>query len=597
MSLNITALNFLEIKENLKNHMRDNPAFSDYDYEGSGLSFLFDTLAYNTHYNAVMASFMANEMFLDTAIKRESVVSHAKALGYHPRSSRAAKAYINIEIATVSLAIGQSAPDVFIIRRGTAFSTTIENTPYQFITTKDVSATRDGNGKYVFQNVEIAEGIFATYSWVVDDISSSYDKYVIPNPKVDTSLISMKVYEDASAISGESWSNSSTLFSINENSEVFFTQEGEGEKTEIYFGDGIVGKKPSVGNVVRVEYISTNGASGNGAKVFGVSTSILHNGSSDVIADRVSISLYTPNSYSMGGQAPESIEEIKYNATNHFAAQNRAVTSNDYASLIKANFPNIKAVKVWGGEDNIPPKFKTVCLCVVPTVGEYLTSYERTRLIEFIKEKSIMDIRADIVNPEYLYLNINTVVKFNPLKLSSGVDITAAVKNTIINFNEVNLQTLNAPFKHSRLVTAIDNSNIAVSNNVTDVIMYKTLVPNLGIPKTYLVNYLNALDPSEILSTEFTTSLTPKKVHIRSRGNKLLLGYLVEGNFVIVKDIGTVDRSLGILSINSLNIVSYEGNHIKVFAAPSGKNIEAVQFNVLKILPEDISITTQEYNK
>jgi hypothetical protein len=455
LPVKVTELDFELIKENLKTWMREQSNFTDFDYEASGLSFVLDVLSYNTHYNAILANFMANEMFLDTALKRGSVISHAKSLGYHPKSVHSARQNISIVINDLSLATGFTAPDNFIIRRGTAFITQIESGLYQFVTEKDYAAPKALDGSYTFSNIEIVEGIFNSFAYKVE--SSEYNvKYTLPVHSCDISTLKIFIHDNASALSSEQYNHTSTIFDLDSASNVFFTQETNDGLTEFYFGNGVIGKRPAVGNFIRAEYISSNGAAGNGAKSFAAASNISSNNIDEIRARTYTINIVDNTKPSNGGSNAESIDEIKYYASNHFTVQNRAVTKRDYEAIVRENFFNIDSIKVWGGEENVPPHYNAVFICVKPANTNYLTDYEKEQIREILRSKIIMNMKTIFSDPEYLNLIVDSTIYYSPSKVQSGVDIDTIIKTKIANFNTLNLGKFGSPMKHSNFVTIID---------------------------------------------------------------------------------------------------------------------------------------------
>ena len=324
-TLNTTQLNFEEIKTNLREWMRQDSNFTDYDYEASGLSFLLDVLAYNTHYNAVLANFMANEMFIDTAQKRSSVLSHAKGVGYRPHGYIGARAHLSVVLTT-----GGSAPS-YVIPRGTKFTTSINNKFYSFVTAKDYAASL-ASGTYTFPDVEVVEGSFNAYAWVVADADYTV-KYEIPNARPDITTMVMRVYPNSTDLANPTYFfHSDTLIDVIETTKVFFTQEIDNEKMEFYFGNGVsVGVLPAPGSVINLEYVTSHGVEANGASEFS-------------LVDQLPIGItavVTASGPSFGGSDAEDIEEIRYNASKHFTVQNRAVTAFDYRAIINEQFHNI----------------------------------------------------------------------------------------------------------------------------------------------------------------------------------------------------------------------------------------------------------------
>jgi hypothetical protein len=586
-TLKVTDLDFDTIKSNLKNFMRSNPTFTDYDFEASGLSFLLDVMAYNTHYNAIQANFMANEMFLDTAVKRNSVISHAKALGYKPKGYISARAKVNLTIDAIYVSPGASVPNEFIMRRGTQFTTQIDGAYYSFVTDRDYSAPLSG-GKYYFTDVELVEGLYNTYAWMVTADNSNY---TIPNPRVDVASIKMQTYPNSLSFQATDWYHYTSLFNIDDKSKAFFTQETFNELIDIYFGNGSIGARPAINSVIRIEYITTNGLSGNGAKTFTSSGSIKHNAQDTVYVQDYTLTLVYASS---GGANAETIDEIKYHASKHFSVQNRAVTTYDYESIIRENFNNAEAIKVWGGEDNVPPQYNSVMLCIKPHYSDYLTDIEKDQIRGILKNKAIMNIRPIFVEPDYLNIKVNTTVRYALNKLPSASDIRALVRNAILAYSDTTLEQFNSSMVYSQFVKAIDDSYPAIIGNLTDIKMVKTVAPNLGVPRSFVVNFGNPIFDvnNAIVSTQFYSSASDLAVIITNIGTRLVLSYSVEGSTLkTVRDIGTVDFAKGVMTVDAIIVTALETGAIEFVATPAVSDIYSIQNNILRILPTDITIT------
>lgn len=588
--LNVTDLDFQNVKSNLREWMRKNSEFTDYDFEGSGLSYLLDVLAYNTHYNSVLANFMANEMFLDTAIKRSSVISHAKALGYRPRGYRGARAYINLTINSLNLAQGETAPDQFVLRRGTAFVTSIENSYYQFVLNKDYTALKNASNNYVFENLEIVEGLYNTFLYPVTDDDYT-TKYEVPNLRPDVSTMIMRVYENTDSVDYETYQNSTTLFDVDENSAVFFTQEIPGEKIEFYFGNGVVGKRPPVGSVIYIEYVSTNGVSGNGARNFVPATALVHDRNRDIAAATYTISLNGGASF--GGTDAESVEEIKYNASKHFTVQNRAVTASDYRTIIQQNFGNIESIRVWGGEENIPVRYNSVFVCIKPEFNDFLTEVEKENIRKIVSAKSIMNMSLQFVDPEYLNLSVLSTIYYSPTKVPEDFSLEATVSDRIRTFSDEQLEAFSAQFRYSRFVSMVDNAHPAINNNITKVTMYKSLDVELNVSRLYVVNFLNAIRNQNlsVTSSRFRIPEHDGLVLLRSTGTTINVGYFDDGGrFISLREAGTVNFDDGVVSLTPLRVTSFEGSELNIFAIPFTNDIYSSQNNILRIRPQDIIV-------
>lgn len=588
--LSVTSLDFPTIKANLIAFMRQNPTFTDYDFEASGLSFLADVLAYNQHYLAALVNFQTNEMFMDTAVKRSSVLSHALALGYHAKGWQSAKAYLNLTINASS--IYGTAPSLYVIRRGTGFSCSINGQLYSFVTTKDVSAPADLNGNYTFYNVEIAEGTYNSFAWVVPIGDANF--YSIPNPRVDASSIKVQTFSDATSLLATNWNLSSTLYDLDSSSLVFFTQDKASDLTDIYFGNGTLGATPDAGEVIRAEYITCNGASGNGAKLFTPTGSVMNNNDPNNYTTNVAITVVQQ---SLGGCDAESVESIKYNASKHFTVQNRAVTAYDYASIIREGFNNVGAIKVWGGEDNVPAQYNSVMICIKPSTPfqDVLSSAEKNEIKTLLKGTSVMNIRPIFVDPEYINVVVNTKVTFNPSSLPSGASLTSAVNAALSAYSSTSLEQFNSPMLYSTLIANINNASNAITSNLTSISLYKLIVPKLRKNATYQVNFTNEISPvnGAISSSMFNVLGIQDKVAITNIGSDVVLVTTISstGKEVVKSVVGTVDFSTGLITLNAINVIDFDNvdGGIKLAVIPAQNDVEAIQSNVVRILPADVN--------
>jgi len=585
--IQVTSLDFPTIKANLIAFMKQNPTFSDYDFTASGLNFLTDVLAYNTSYNAVLANFVANESFLDSAVKRSSVISHALALGYHSKGHVGARAKINITISTVN---GASLNN-FIIRRGAQFTCNINGQPYSFVTVKDETAALI-DGKYSFYNVEIVEGTYNTFSWYAGATGSFY---TIPNPKVDTSTIMVQTYATTNSVLPTNWQLSTTLYDLTSTSKAFFTQEQAGYTTQIYFGNGTIGATPDSGSVIRIEYVTCNGSAGNGANTFTPVGSILNNSDPNVYAVGYSISTVIG---SMGGVDPESVDSIKYNASKHFTVQNRAVTAYDYASIIREGFNNVGAIKVWGGEDNVPPQYNSVMICIKPSTPyqNVLTIAEKNEIASSLKGTSIMNIRPVFVDPEYVNVLVNTSVTYNPSALPQGANLTSSIAQAITNYSTTQLEQFNNTLAYSTLVGVINNASSAITSNLTSISLYKTIAPQLGKSMTYQISFMNGLLNTDgyISSSSFTVIGVQNLVTLENRGSDMVLVSVdYVGKKTVMSTVGTIDYVNGFITLNAINITSFTNVNggIQINATPLVNDVQSQQNNVIRINTQDVNVS------
>ncbi len=388
-NLNVTELDFDQIKKNLKNYLKSQSQFNGYDFEGSGLSSLLDVLAYNTHYNAMTAHFALNEAFLDSAQIRGNIVTRAKLLGYIPRSVLAPRATVTI---TVDVS-GESGiiPSTLTLPRGAKLTTNVDGRNYRYVVLDEQSAVISSNNTFVFDNVTIVEGTRKKLLYRVDnDIENQ--KYQISDDDADTSTLRVLVQANEQSSSYDNYTQFDSLLNVDSSSRVYYLQENSNEYFEVYFGDGVTGKKPLNNNIVTLDYIFTNGEDSNGANVFSMV---------DNIGGYSSITISTLTK-AQGGTEKETNESIRFNAPLTFTSQNRAVTSDDYRAIINKEFTNISSISTWGGEDNDPPDYGAIYISIKPLVNEVLSPNEKTEIINTIlKGKSVVSITPVIVDPNF----------------------------------------------------------------------------------------------------------------------------------------------------------------------------------------------------
>jgi hypothetical protein len=455
-NLRIAELDFDQIKTNLKTFLNAQTEFTDYDFEGSGLSTLLDVLAYNTHYNAYLANMVVNEMFLDSAVKRSSAVSIAKHLGYTPVSARGAVANLDIVVTNPS-----NLPASLTMDRYTPFTSTVDGTVFTFLTTEAKTAARVGS-TYTFTDVDVTEGTLLSYSYVVSDITPAA-KYEIPSEAVDTTTIKVSVQTSSSDTTTTTYSLSTDITGIDDTSEIYFLEQNPQGKYQIFFGDGVLGKSLTFGNIITIQYIVATGS------VVNVSSTITQSFTAGTTIGGSSSIAITVNSNSTGGADAESITSIKFNAPRLFAAQNRAVTPDDYKALIYSKFPAAQTVSVWGGEDNNPPVYGKTYICIKPKDANKLTNQQKELIAsEILNPRSVVSITPEIVDPEYFNIKVTSFVHYNPKETSkTASQIETIVKNAILTYDENELQKFDGVLRYTKLTGIIDQSDPSIINNIT----------------------------------------------------------------------------------------------------------------------------------
>jgi len=499
--LQISDLDFDQIKTNLKTYLKQQSQFQDYDFEGAGLNILLDILAYNTHYNSYYLNMVANESFLDTAVLRDSVVSHAKTLGYTPYSTTAPRAIVNVTVES-----GTTTPDTLTIPKGSTFaSNLIDNISYNFVALEQQTATK-ANTSFVFENLNIYEGSLVNYDFTYSQLSNPKSIFVLPDANIDTSTIKVSVSPNAGNTFSETYTQVTEVLDITSESAAYFLQESKNGNYEIYFGDDVVGKALTDGCIVSVEYLTTNGTAANQAN--GFINAALIGVYSNVVVDVVDVA--------SGGAIRESVDSIKYSAQAQYATQNRLVTVKDYESYIKSHYPSIDAISVWGGEDETPKVFGRVFISLKPKANYYLSETEKQRIItEIINPKAIVSVAAEIRSPEYLYLLVNSIVQYDPKKTTLDAEtLKTQIKNSIISYKNTNLNTFGAYFVLSDFQDyAISTVSDSILGSEASVRVQKRFTPKLNEASNYLIKFNAQLhrgtSTNKLLSTEFTvTDLT-----------------------------------------------------------------------------------------
>lgn len=582
-SIVLSNLDFDTIKGTLKSYLKTQTKFKDYDFEGSNMSILLDLLAYNTFQNSFYLNMVGNEMFLDSSMIRDSVVSHAKELGYTPRSFKSAEATVDIIVTSNRVNKGS-----VLIPKGTTFTSSFFNRTFTFSTNdnivlKDFVIDR-GQSIFTGRNIKLYEGIYVTDSFVYTENQSQ--RFLISNKNVDISSISVTVLENAGADTVV-YNRALSLFDINEESKIFFVQGAEGDSYEIVFGDGISGRKPKNNSIILIEYRISNGELPNGCNNFEPDNTF--DGES-------SIAVLTVDQ-ARGGSVSESIESIKYNAPRHFTAQERAVTTEDYETILKIQFPEINAVTAFGGEELDPPQFGRVFIAVDLQEVDGLPDAKRQEYFRFLRPRSPVSIQPVFVNPDYTYLAIDTNVSYNvnTTRLTPD-DIRTIVTSAILDFAGANLNDFNRTFRYSQLIRIIDTAQAAIISNETTFRVVKLIEnPRLGEFLTFDVAFnipLNIVyDQVESIFTVESSEFIYKglRATIRDDGNGTLFAVSSSTNSFI-EQIGTVDYALGLLQFSNFKIDNVIGSAIKVFVTPKNKDISTVNNVILNIIDEDISI-------
>jgi hypothetical protein len=505
-NLRITELDFDTIKGNLKDFLKNytdtdgSPYFTDFDFEGSGISILLDVLAYNTHYNAYLASMVVNEMFLDSAVKKSSAISIAKHLGYTPLSPRGARAKLTFNVSNPT-----NNPTSLTLEKFTPFTTSIDGASYTFVNLNPVTIN-PVNGVYTFTDIEVVEGAPLQYVFSVYNPGPA-EKYVIQNLNIDTSTMQVIVQNSLTDTTSTTYNLSDDSLNVDGNSNVYFLEQNPFEQFQLYFGDGIIGKQLSRNNLIIVTYLVTNGTAGN------VSGNIIQE-----FACPSTIGGGTPDNTivatinSSGGYAAETIDEIKFKAPLFTSSQNRAVSANDYKAIIEKNFPLIESISVWGGEQNTPPKYGKVIISLKPYDGYEVTTDLKNQIQNtLLANKQVLTITPEFITPDYVYINLTVNAKYNTKITSlSANDIQSLIRNAITNYFSANLQKFNYNFIFSQLIGTIDNVDSSIIGNLITLKLQKRISPAIGISNNYTgdnsIKFKNGLMPSTLESTRFVVT-------------------------------------------------------------------------------------------
>lgn len=539
--IKVDSLDFDGIKANIKTFLQGQDIFSDYNFEGSALSTLIDVFAYNLHYHSLYTNLALNESFLDSASKYSSAVSLSKTIGYTAKSAVSARAKIRVEMSDID----GDMSTVITLPKGTLFRGTVGNSEYIFQTMYAKSATLN-NGKYVF-DVDIIEGT-AISTYYVNNLESTF---VIPNENVDITALNVRVQENAGNISSQSFNHVTDLLGVTGQSRVYFVKQREDLFYEVYFGNDVIGKALSPGNVVFLDYIISRGAAANNAGQFYYAGGYRGDALYKV----------TTIMNAAGGANSESIESIKYNAPRNYVAQNRAVTGTDYITQILQNFPYVESVSVWGGEENFPPRYGSVFLCMKPHDRTILSNAEKQEIKNFIGEKrSMLAIDPIVVDPIYTNIVVKTGVYFDASKTNKTAnDLNVIVKNSILE--HINgLNSLHSSFRYSSLVRLIDNSDTSIVSNITSIMLKQKLIPSIGVAERYQIQLNNPVEKkaNSILSSRFFVEDSSNRHFFGNddKGNILLYENAQPGVNINKGVVGKIDFNTGSISIDAIIITA-----------------------------------------
>ena len=576
--LRVTEVDFADIKTNLKNYLRSQTQFNDYDFDGSNMSTLLDVLSYNTHYNAFYTNMLANEMFLDTAQQRDSVVSRAKELGYLTRSARGSSANVSITFAGVASNISE-----FELPKNTSFTTSISNRTFTFVTPES-NIIRNVGGAFT-KAITITEGTPVTHEFTVS--TATPVKYIIPNENVDTRSIKVTVKESSTSSVTTIYTRATNIREVNNQSTVYYLQETHDKQYEILFGTGSLGKPVEDGNIVQVEYRVCHGTQTNGANTFSIdSISITPSYSGVTLA---------VNSVARGGVEIESIDSIKFNAPRNFKIQNRAVVAKDFERIILNENTNLSSVVAFGGEEAVPAVHGKVFIAIKPQ-GELIpTATLKDEIKNSIKDRTMLGIDPVIIDPTYLYVIPTITTYYDTLKSNVATSaIQALIRNSIVSYSTNNLEQFGQKLRYSRFVRELDNTDEAVLNNEAEFQMQKRFVPSTTSATLVELEFHNSVKVSSISSTSFTFNNFTAQLDDDGLGNVRIFRFNTDKEKVFIDaTAGTIDYTTGKLSMSSFLVSAFDGIEIKVNADPVNKDIVPVREQIIIISSADAIIETE----
>jgi hypothetical protein len=567
--LNVTELDFATIKENLKTFMQSQEEFQDYNFDGAGLTILLDILAYNTHYNATLAHLQANEMFIDSAVKRNSVTSIAKTLGYTPTSRRSARANITLQIRPASSFTNTS----LTITRDTPFTARTAKNTYTFFPREDyvsgLVVLETGQTGFSFP-MELIEGKRVTNTFIVDQSNKS-GPFVLPNGNIDTTTIRVRVQQSNAVTSITTWNFYDDIVEVDGTTRAFFIEEGPSGLYEIRFGDNIVGQQLQVGNIVSIDYIVSSGTAANSIPNFSASRTFTASGESKVV--------YL-SSAATGGSEKESVDSIRYNAPKFNSTKNRVVTSDDYETLIRSRFGNINSIAVWGGEENNPPIYGKVFISIQPLPGSIVSQADKDIIArDIIRPRSVVSIQPEFVDPIETYIGLNISVNYNKTITSlTSSRIESEVRTVVQNFFTNNVNKLQKNFYYSKLLSAVAGTTQSIFSASIQVLMHKRITIFTGVPEDYVIRFNTPLEIETLRTTTFTTTIGTQEydVYITDQHDITVgdIGTLVvkraSDDVIVLSNVGTVDYTTGVVNITDLLIDSGSGTELRIYVEPFG---------------------------
>jgi len=574
-----TNLNFEDIKTSIKDYLRANTDFTDYDFEGSNLSVIINLLAYNSYITAYNTNMVVNETFIDSATLRENVVSLARNIGYVPRSKRAAKASVGFFISGISTSV-----DTISFQPGVVANGSVSDVNYIFSLPEKVTvAAQNGNS---FGTLEIYQGQYLENSWIVNN-SQPNQRYIIPNDSVDTSTLRVRVKNTSTDTTSTEYKLVDNILGITSTSNIYLIQETSDEKYEILFGDGVFGKKLQSGNVITVSYIKTNGKDGNGVSDFRFAGNILDENGASVTSFIADLTTQAP---SENGDEIEPVESVKYYAPRLYSSQYRAVTASDYEAILPTLYPNIESVSAYGGEDLTPPQYGRVFIATKPRNGSFLSDFTKKQLLQSLKSYSVAGIVPEFIDLKYLYVEIDSYVYYNANFVGDPNNLKSDVVSAITSYAKGSeMNQFGGRFKYSKVCSLIDSVNTAITSNITTVRIRRDLVAKVNNPTQYELCFDNEFYAGRndynikstgfsVLNVDGTCYFSDMVVNGSNIGNLFLFKVVSDDEINILSTkFGTVNYSTGEILIDTVNITSTSlpDNIIEVQAVPLSNDVLA----------------------
>ena len=586
--LAVSELDFDNIKTNLKQFLGDQNEFADYNFDASAMSVLLDLLSYNTHYNAFYLNMIANEMFLDTASIRSSVVSRAKHLGYTPVSMKGAKAYVDLTITPAD------DPATIVIAKDTQFTSSVDGVAYTFCTSNSATVNVNANGVYTTANVELTQGIPLTHKYTANT-SDPDQRFILPNANTDTSTLTVKMQISATNSNLHTYTAANDTTTVNSTANVYFLEEDEEGRYEVTFGDGTIGRALVTGNIIILSSLIADGDAPNGAKTFSPVSGV--GGYSNVIVSTVT--------NAVGGAERDSISTIKFNAPKNYQAQNRAVTISDYKRLLERDYPAAESVIAWGGEEHDPPVYGKVYLAIKPQTGLTLSSATKSYIADTVLGgRNIVSITPEVVDPDYMYITVTSTISYDSTRTTESAEqIKNSISNTVYQYGVNNLGLFANQFRYSPMIKQIDETETSIESSLTSIKLRREITPILGSSTSYTLKFSNEIKHDSntdvsISSTRFShndDNGTLREDCELQDDNGILQVFRTSGadRVVVANNVGTVTYGTGVVALTSFapTAISDGTTKLSVTVEPESNDVKPYREQILLIANSDISLS------